>query len=1305
VSSAFQTEGRTMTTTRRALITLGLAVVLLLTLSGAARAATAKAPAWKVLAATGPTNLPPFQSEVQGVVVGAESGTFTLSHSLSEGTGTLTRTFGLFLTTTSGSDEGTFFFPEEALAFKAGEVVVESEGLLPPGTVIESVDTATGTLKFSAAALATGEVFFFEAASTEVTDVTGQFRVGQEIVGAGIAPATTITSVGPTSLTISKPPTAGGENVAIASSEATTPAIPYNASAAQVQAALEAMPGYEAGTFAVTGGPGGAADTPYSIVFGGALADRDVPNFVAGTSGFGPHDYVHVRALVPGGHGTGEVVVLPNDVGGEGTSGEINLEIGPLPAGVVVSGPVHQEFGESVLWNCTTSESSVSCSTTDASPALTPTPYVRFPVEVTSAVPLSALAPVTISGGGAARGATFQLPIVVSNEAAKPGFAALYSGAFEADGTPSTQAGGHPYSQVTAFQLNSRRTPSGAVVPSASLKDLNVDLPSGFIGNPLTTARCPAGVPVPVGIGVEEAAPACNGTDQTVGRLWPEAERFGDFSVGVQSGITNDVPVRGLAAEFFSKIGIPIVGLTGSVRSEEDFGVRVGAPNAPVESTVFYSDTVFYGEPVGGHGKAFFRNPTDCSEEARETPSVRLSASSYEQPNVFATAGESQAPITGCDQLHFAPQFGFQPGTTQGSSGTGASAHLHIDQAGLTDTNQLGAPDLKRSVVTLPAGLDLNPAQAGGLQACSEAQVGYRGPGALPNPTRFNNDPVTCPDASKLGIVEAVSPILEEPLKGTIYLAAQEENPFNSLIGIYLVFESERFGITLKLPGKVDTDPQTGQVTATFDYVPQQPLEDLTLNFRGGGPRSEFATPEVCGTYTTKASWEPWSAPQSGPPSQTEDSFAVSGGCSSSASTRPFAPSFEAGTTGTQAGAYTPLVIKVGRKDGEQELTSLNFSLPKGLIGKLAGIPYCSDAAIAAAEGKTGRAEAADPSCPAASQIGSVDTAAGVGSEPFHVGGRLYLAGPYKGAPVSAVVISPALAGPFDLGDVVVRSPLYIDRETTALTAKSDPLPTILKGIPLKLRAVTINVDKPGFIVNPTSCTPASVTASIGSGNGATASPTNRFQVGGCENLKFAPKLNISLKGGTGRNGHPSLTAVLTQDAGQANIGYTSVALPHSEFLEQAHIRTVCTRIQFAADQCPSAAVYGQAEAISPLLAQPLTGPVYLRSSSNKLPDLVAALKGPASQPIEVDLDGRIDSFKGGIRATFETVPDAPVSKFVLKMEGGKKGLLVNSTNICKGVHKSTVKMKGQNGKLYEFQTPTKAQCGKTPKKHEKKKK
>jgi hypothetical protein len=374
------------------------------------------------------------------------------------------------------------------------------------------------------------------------------------------------------------------------------------------------------------------------------------------------------------------------------------------------------------------------------------------------------------------------------------------------------------------------------------------------------------------------------------------------------------------------------------------------------------------------------------------------------------------------------------------------------------------------------------------------------------------------------------------------------------------------------------------------------------------------------------------------------------------------------------------------------------------MTGKLAGIAQCSDAALATAASKSGNQEKSSPSCPASSQIGTVDVAAGAGPAPYHAQGTAYLTGPYKGAPLSMAILTPATAGPFDLGTVVVRVALRLDPSTGQITATSDPLPHILQGIPLDIRSAAVKLDRPNFTRNGTSCNPSAFSGSLTSTLSQVAPLSERFQLGECTGLPFKPKLGIRLIGGTKRGSHPALKATLTMPEGGANIAKASVALPHSEFLDQAHIGTVCTRVQFAegdgnGSACPAASIYGHATATSPLVDYPLTGPAYLRSSSNKLPDLVIALKGPASQPVAIDAAARIDSVKGGIRSTFEGIPDLPVSSFVLEMEGGKKGLLQNSTNICKGTNKATGEFDGQNGKVAELSPVLKdSKCGKARK-------
>ncbi len=620
----------------------------------------------------------------------------------------------------------------------------------------------------------------------------------------------------------------------------------------------------------------------------------------------------------------------------------------------------------------------------------------------------------------------------------------------------------------------------------------------------------------------------------------------------------------------------------------------------------------------------------------------------------------------------------------------------------------LSPATLKDATVTLPAGVSLNPSAANGLASCSEQQIGYQ---PAEGKVFFSEAPQSCPNAAKIGSLEVSTPLLgDHKLPGAVYVAQPYQNPFGTLLGIYLAIEDEETGIVAKLAGKVTPDPQTGQLSATFTENPQLPLEDVDLHFFKG-PRGVLKTPLTCGTYTTTSTLVPWSTPE-GQNANPSDPFqtslpAGSGTCPTSEASAPNAPAFTAGTTTPQAGAYSPFVLKLTRPDGSQQLTGIETTLPKGLTGKLAGIPYCSEAQIAVAKSREapnqGALEQQSPSCPLATEVGTVNVGAGAGIAPFYVQGHAYLAGPYKGAPLSLVVITPAVAGPFDLGTVVVRTALNVNSETAQITAKSDPLPTIRQGIPLDVRSIALKMNRPDFVLNPTSCDPMAITGSALTLTGQSAALTSSFQVGGCSALKFAPKLALSLKGSTKRTGHPALKAVLTYPKGSyANIARAQVTLPHSAFLDTTHIKTICTRVQFAADQCPKGSIYGFARAFTPLLDKPVEGPVYLRSSSHELPDLVVALKGQ----IDVDLVGRVDTGKGnGIRNTFDAVPDAPVSKFVFEMKGGAKGLLVNSENICSKTQKAIADFTAQNGKVLNRTPVIDNGCkGKAKKQHKTKK-
>jgi hypothetical protein len=613
----------------------------------------------------------------------------------------------------------------------------------------------------------------------------------------------------------------------------------------------------------------------------------------------------------------------------------------------------------------------------------------------------------------------------------------------------------------------------------------------------------------------------------------------------------------------------------------------------------------------------------------------------------------------------------------------------------------LASAHLKDTTVTLPQGLVINPSVANGLAACDEAQIGFIGTGfEAPNPIHFTKTPQSCPAASKIGTVTVTTPLLDHKVQGALYIAKPFDNPFGSFMALYLVVEDEQTGIVAKLAGKVSPDPQTGQLTTSFENNPQLPLEDIELSLFGG-PKAALKTPLACATYTTNTTLVPWSTPE-GQTEHPTDAFQTSvaaggnGACPTSEAGAPVKTSFDAGTIAPPAGAYSPFVLKLTRPDGSQRIRQIDTTLPKGLTGKLAGIPYCPEAAIAQAKSREapgkGVAEQQSPSCPAASEVGTATVGAGAGVTPYYTTGHAYLAGPYKGAQLSIVIITPAVAGPFDLGAVLVRTPLYVNSETAQIHAVSDPLPQIIEGVPLDIRSISLRLERPGFTLNPTSCEPTQVAGSMVPALGSPAALSSPFQVGGCRALKFAPKFNLSLKGPTRRGGFPAFKAVLNypQGSNYANTAYAQVTLPHSEFVEQAHFQTICTRVQFAANACPARSIYGKAKAITPLLDKPLEGNVYLRSSSHKLPDLVIALRGQ----VNVDLAGKVDTGKnGGIRTTFEAAPDAPVKQVILQMQGGKKGLFVNSENLCRKEQRAISELIAQNGKLSEAQPLIKNDC------------
>ncbi|HYP54940.1 MAG TPA: hypothetical protein VEQ41_01375 [Solirubrobacterales bacterium] len=737
-------------------------------------------------------------------------------------------------------------------------------------------------------------------------------------------------------------------------------------------------------------------------------------------------------------------------------------------------------------------------------------------------------------------------------------------------------------------------------------------------------------------------------------------------------------------------------------------------------------------EPSWGPIRPFAANPTACSGQALKTTWVADSwqmpadLDNPDHPNWKRVDTLYDEPLDGCEKVPFDPDFSLRPTTKAAETPTGLDVELTVPQRNdapfappAPDATQeevddyvaqatghwksdagLATSHMKDTASTLPLGITVNPSSAQGQQACTEAQIGLKGTNfPMPAPIRFNNDPVRCPDASKIGTIVTETPVLdaEDWPKGAVYLAEQKKNPFGSMIAIYLAVESAKRGLLVKAAGEVKLDPATGQITTVFTNNPQLPLEQLELHFKGGA-LAPLVTPSTCGSAASHTEVTPWARPNQ--PVAIDDPISITSGpngspCPASLAARPFDLGFEAGTANPIAGAHTPFNLRITRPDGAQEIDRLELKTPQGFTASLKGIPYCSEAQIAAAASKDGKAEQASPSCPAASAIGTVLSAAGAGPNPLYVPGKLYLSGPYKGAPLSMAAIIPAVAGPFDLGVVVVRTALRLDTRTAQITAVTDPLPRIIDGIPLRIRDIRVSIDRPGFALNPTSCAEQQVDAKVFGSHGAVESLTNRFQVGGCEALGFKPKLSFRLKGGTRRGDLPALTATLKARPGDANIGRVAVTLPGSAFLEQAHLDNICTRVQFAARACPKGSVYGHATAWTPLLDQPLQGPVYLRSSDNRLPDMVAALDGQ----IAIEVAGRIDTHKGRIRNTFDVVPDAAVSRFKLTLKGGKKGILVNSRNLCARPSRAQVRMRAHNGRRLSSRPVVRNDCKKKKRK------
>jgi hypothetical protein len=846
----------------------------------------------------------------------------------------------------------------------------------------------------------------------------------------------------------------------------------------------------------------------------------------------------------------------------------------------------------------------------------------------------------------------------------------------------TTQAGAHP-DFTTAFELKtdpaSPADTNGLHEPYARTRDITVSLPPGLIGNPNAVGRCTT-------LQLTTAFDAEGGGCPFDSQVGVAVIRLYNVHTLVEPVYNMETPGGDTVARLgFLATTLPNY-INVEVRSESDYGLTATLEGVPANEKLVSAVTTLWAVPAASthdterltpreaflevksesppreFGLApapFMTNPTSCGEPQQ----VGFATDSYQLPGQFSEASAALPAITGCGLIAFDPRLSVTPTNTEAAAPTGLDATLKIPQD--ETVGGRAASELRYATVTLPEGVTIAPGAADGLEACSAEQVGLE-----------TRNPAACPGAAKIGSAEFDVPALSRVLHGAVYQRTPQKG---DLFGIWLV--TDELGVHVKIPGDVHADAATGQLTTVFAGTsgakgnPQVPLREFKLHFKGG-PHGVLATPGSCGVYRTHYEFTPWSG---GAPAVGDTPMTIDEGCD----TGGFEPRLVAGTVNPSAGAFSALVTNLTRDSGEENVSSLDVTMPPGVLAKLAGVPLCEGAATASGD------------CPAASHLGTTTVATGPGPSPLWIpqAGKdptaVYLSGPYKGAPYSLVVKTPAQAGPFDLGTVVVRAGIYVDPETTAVTVKSDPLPQILEGVPISYRTIHVDVDRSQFTINPTSCRRMEVQATVSSGSGRIASPTDRFQVGGCSALGFKPRLSLRLFGRTTRAGHPRLRAVLRARPGDANIARVSVALPRSEFLDQGHIGTICTRVQFAADQCPEGSIYGQARAFSPLLDRALEGPVYLRSSNHELPDLVIALHGQ----VDVDLAGRIDSVNGGIRTTFAAVPDAPVTKFILTMQGGRRGLLQNSRNLCAAPSAAAVAFDAQNGKGIDRRPRVKNAC------------
>jgi hypothetical protein len=859
-----------------------------------------------------------------------------------------------------------------------------------------------------------------------------------------------------------------------------------------------------------------------------------------------------------------------------------------------------------------------------------------------------------------------------------------------------TAAGGHPDIE-TSFQLAAPGQPEAA-------REVKFNMAQGYFGNPSASTRCTS---------LDFALDSC-----------PSAAQVGLITVRAKVGSEADkllgtAPIYNLAPQnedqtalfafVLPTLGIPI-NIPVAVRTGGDYGLRFSVSGISQVTPLAGADLTFWGYPAlpAHDGQRFpkgspgspqacpgvadtscLTGPTSAAISVRpliDSPSVcgaalpiSLEVETYQDPGAFSRKGATVPAMTECRRPSFIPVVQVKPTTSETDAPSGLDLELQARQ----ELDAAVMPSqLRSAIVSLPAGFTINPDAADGQTACKDGQANFG-----------TELPAECPDSSKIGTFSIGTPALDGPLLGSVYIG--DPKPGDQY---RLILAADGFGVHVKLVGSIKPDPVTGSLTTELVDLPQVPFESLNLHLFASD-RGLLATPIECSVHSSQAAFTAWNDLL--PEQRTEVGFGLNsgpGGTPCPGQARPFSPHLVAGTSNPIAGAYSDFHLRLNRDDGDQFLGDLNFKMPPGFTGNLSGIAYCSEAGIAQAAANLGRSEQAQPSCPSASEIGTTNVAAGPGSHPFHAVGTMYLAGPFKGAPLSLVAVTPALAGPYDYGVVVVRVALHVDPLTAQVNAVSDTVPSIIGGVPIRLRSIQVNIDRPHFTINPTNCTPFTVDSQGIGDQGTVANFSSPYTAVNCATLPFKPKMSVKRIGGGGgtrRAKNPTLRFDLRTREGDANIKSIAVTLSNAFEIDQRHLGNICSEKELAANECAGRSPIGEATTKAPLLDAPLTGPVFAVSGSGGLPRLAFVLNG------QVDLLPRADTKTlggGQLQTTVPVVPDAPIGNFHLTIFGGKRGYLINTRSLCSSAPIDRIEYTAQNGKSFGQKVKVDASCGKSAK-------